>query len=145
MARGLYGCYGTVLYGASINTDIDMRWAGGGVALLGHSLFAGAAQIHLEPSGLGVAFFQNGRRRRQQKPPTIYFRRRIEAGRRLFRSPKAHDIGLEGGREEGEDKGTFMHVHACTHTCTCTCTCTRVHNVQTKNGQGAWRGLLRAG
>ena len=30
MARGLYGCYGTVLYGASINIDIDMRWVGGG-------------------------------------------------------------------------------------------------------------------
>ena len=37
MVRGLCGCYGTVLYGASINTDIDMRWVGGGVALLGRS------------------------------------------------------------------------------------------------------------
>ncbi len=25
MVRGLYGCYGTVLHGASINADIDMR------------------------------------------------------------------------------------------------------------------------
>ena len=36
MERGLCGCYGTVLYGASANADIDidMRWVGGGVAFV---------------------------------------------------------------------------------------------------------------
>ena len=32
MVRGLYGCYGTVLYGASINADIDRGgWVVGGI------------------------------------------------------------------------------------------------------------------
>jgi hypothetical protein len=87
-----------------------------------------------EPSGLRVAFFQNGRRRRQQQPPTIYFRRRAEASRRVFRRTETHDICLEGGRGR---EGTRTHTHA--HMCTCTCTCMHTH---TKNGQGAWRGLL---
>jgi hypothetical protein len=37
VVRGLHGCHGAVLHGASINANIDMRWVGGGVALLGHS------------------------------------------------------------------------------------------------------------
>jgi hypothetical protein len=38
-----------VLYGVSIDADIDIHEVGGGVALLGHLQCGRAAQIHLGP------------------------------------------------------------------------------------------------